>query len=724
MIYHLRPSVVLLPLLLTMGCGAPRDGVEEKFNFFPLARYEVSERPDGYTVDALWPLINAWRAGDATGSRAVPLYFHDDDGEGERFTNVLALYWQTLEDGSVQRDLFPFWHYVRSDDESDTRLWPLYGLHEYGGPDRPYRSDLALWPLYSFDRKLDGSWNELGLVAAWPLFALFHRSTWSRSEPLGTDETGRTDLSRKTGGTGTQVGAVFGDTITLANHRSDLLVPTEASPDQPVATRTSVNLVEIDGLFKLWGSESTTNGGPTRHELLNFFDEPRLSLFSWEDDPDVGAFHRHLFPLWFQHQGEDDKGFFLLPLFGTSRDGTLERTWILPPLLGLESDPAREFSAVDVLYPLIRSSTEGSGEDAETHFRALPLAWFTLREDSALRLVLPLYYDIEDAHSRYQHFIPFYGQNVEDAGATRTTFILAPLFVRTEEDAVARTDTHVLFPLIEFEEHEGGRMSRFFPFCYSREGDGGDHLNLLGLFDHVEDGSFKRSLLYPLFATSMEGQDGTSTSILPLLDLRILDDGRPDKDEVSVLFPLSSFREGDEGGVSRWIFPLYWQFEDPSAGKSTRHLWPLLGRSQRDTKITWSTLWPLFFTSSDATDDSFSELGYLFPLGFSCQDQDNVQNWLFPLWYHHREDEESTSWFLWPLFHREADARSSTWHSLFYLLRDEVTETSEEFSVLYALYRGRTEGEKTTRSVPFLFHYENDAGARELRLFHLIPIRW
>ena len=96
------PLAIISLLLMAAGCGAPREGVEEKFNFFPLARYEVSEKPEGYTVDALWPLINAWRAGEANGSRAVPVYFHDDDGNGERFTNILALYWQTLDDdGSV-----------------------------------------------------------------------------------------------------------------------------------------------------------------------------------------------------------------------------------------------------------------------------------------------------------------------------------------------------------------------------------------------------------------------------------------------------------------------------------------------------------------------------------------------------------------------------------------------------------------------------------------------
>jgi len=711
MIKALQPTVLAL-LLVVAGCGAPREGVEEKFNFFPLARYEVSEKPEGHTVDVLWPLINAWRAGEANGSRAVPVYFHDDDGNGERFTNILALYWQTLDDdGSVRRDLFPFWHYVRDENEHATRLWPLYGVREYGGADHPYRSDLALWPLFSYDRAKDETWSELGLLSIWPLFGLFHRES-DRTEDL------------LYGDTDTQVVSVFGDFIHVAQHRHARVEPLEETPDEPGAIRNEFSLVEISELFRLWGSDSTTGDGPTRHGLLTFFDESRLSLFTYEEDPRNDRSYQHLFPLWFQHDGPDDEGLYVLPLFGTARDDTLERTWVLPPLLGLENDPTRDLTAVDILYPLIRSSSEGSGAEAETHFRALPFAWFTTREDSAIRLALPLYYDIEDADSRYQHFIPFYGRNVEDDGATRTTFVIAPLFVRHEEDATSLTNTHILYPLIEFESSEDGQMSRFFPLYCARENGDERYLNVLGLFDHKENSEVQQTVVYPLFARSKMEESTTSSSVLPLLDLRFLDDHEPASDEVSVLFPLSSFRDYGDGEVSRWIFPFFWQFEDPENDDSNRHFWPLLGRSQEQSQTTWSTLWPLFFAASDAEDPTFSQLGYLFPFGFSSRDEDSNTNWLLPLWYHNRQQQDSTSWFLWPLFHREADADSSTWHSLFYLLRNEATPESDEFSVLYALYRGRTEGDKTTRSVPFLFHYENDGGEQELRLFHLIPIRW
>lgn len=752
-------SVSWTAVLALAACSSPaREGVDEKFNFFPLARYEVSAAPPGYSFDALWPLVNAWRAGDASGSRALPLYVHEDDGEGERFTNVALLYWQTLrDDGDVRRDLFPIWHYVREENEHATRLWPLYGVRSWGGPDHPNRSDTLLWPLFHYDRARDGSWSELSLAAAWPLFALFHREDRVQGDPAH----GRTETSFV---------SLLGDLVHVLRRERSLRPPDEsreeapeeapadddlardrsddatrersgedaaatasgrreAGPAGPIAPGTTIRnewtALEVGELFRLWESDVAAPDGRARHHLLTLFDEVELSLFRWDDLPASESSWRHLFPLWFQHRDPTSSYLWLLPLFGDSRDGTHRRTWIVPPLLGLEDDPAREFSALDVLYPLVRRSTEGTGERRETHFRALPLAWFTWRPDSSVRLLLPLYYDIRDAHSRYTHLVPLYGENEERDGRARTTFVLAPLFIRHEDDDEALTQTHVLFPLIEATADRDGAMSRAFPLYYRRAGEDGAHLNVLGVFDRRrESDGWSRTLLYPLFSSESRVGGGSTTSLLPLLDLRLLDDARPQADEVSVLFPLSSFRSRESGATSRWIFPLWWQFEDPDAESSIRHLWPLLGRHARGSRVTWATLWPLFFRTSDRDDPEMSELGYLFPLGYAWSDAAETRNWLLPLWYHHAEGDEATSWALWPLFHRERTADATRWHSLFYLLRSETTAAAHEFSVLYALYRGRTEGDRTTRSVPFLFHFEDDGGARTLRLFHLIPIRW
>ena len=197
-----------------------------------------------------------------------------------------------------------------------------------------------------------------------------------------------------------------------------------------------------------------------------------------------------------------------------------------------------------------------------------------------------------------------------------------------------------------------------------------------------------------------------------------------------MLWPIASFeRDGIES--RRWIFPFYWWFDD-GVNQSHKHLWPLLGRDEDAGLVTWSTLWPFFFVGADA-DRTRTESGFLFPLGGSKREDGTSRRWFFPLFYDRvTEAGEETaasrnSWVLWPLFSRQASADgSSRWHSLFYLLRgedDPAAETSE-FSVLGGVYRGRTEGPRTTRSLAFLFGYEDDGEESTLRLFHFIPIRW
>ncbi|MFG0317174.1 MAG: hypothetical protein ACF8XB_07875, partial [Planctomycetota bacterium JB042] len=123
-------SGALLALLLSSAaCRAPeREGVDERFNFLPLARYETSENPEGYAVDALWPLVRFHREGEAHGSRAFPLWIHEDDGEGEDFLNLGLLYWRTENDRteSIERTLFPILFRASGPHREKFHLWPLY----------------------------------------------------------------------------------------------------------------------------------------------------------------------------------------------------------------------------------------------------------------------------------------------------------------------------------------------------------------------------------------------------------------------------------------------------------------------------------------------------------------------------------------------------------------------------------------------------------------------
>lgn len=709
-----RLRITLLATITALGAcdSLPKQGVEEQFNFFPLARYETSTDPPGYSVDALWPLVSVERSGEASASRVLPLYAASDDGHGKTFRNILLLYWQTLDAASesIERTLFPLFHYVRAPGEQNTHVWPFWGIHRYGGePGR--RTDSFAWPLFEYDRALDGSQSELGLLRLWQLFALLHRER--------ADSDGQTARTR--------VVTALGDEVHLLSTRSNTTQESDDDGEGTVETRGgSVSLLRALPIFQ--GFESVWQRTPTSHDrfrLLSLFDQQKLSLVTYDShaDGDESRTYAHLFPLYFHGSSPEGDLRLLLPLWGSQRRGdSYSRQWILPPLFAHETDPATGLSGTDVLWPLGRLAHEGTGENAETHFRALPLLWFTTRPDSQVDLVLPLYYHIRDAHDDYLHVVPLFGRHHEDDGAVERTFVLAPLYVHTTDQRTQLRRTDWLWPLSSFERDAGGHTERIFPLFFHRTRPHASHTNALLLFDHQTDADGRSTVLYPLWASRTSGDQGSRTSLLPLLDLRFLDDEPPAGDELSLLHPLVSFtRDGDD--VARWGFPFYWWFDD-GAGESIKHVWPLYGVHRSGTRVKRSVLWPFFFAGSDDADAAYSALGLLYPLGYAGSGPGGTCNRFLPLWYHAADTDAGRTWVLWPLFSRTREADRSSWHSLFYLLRGERDPSHEEFSVLYALYRSRREADRLTRSVPFLFHYEDEAGSKTLRLFHLIPIRF
>ncbi len=159
-----------------------------------------------------------------------PLYAASDDGHGKTFRNILLLYWQTLDAASesIERTLFPLFHYVRAPGEQNTHVWPFWGIHRYGGePGR--RTDSFAWPLFEYDRALDGSQSELGLLRLWQLFALLHRER--------ADSDGQTARTR--------VVTALGDEVHLLSTRSNT---TQESDDDGEGTVEFVGFDKSEGL--------------------------------------------------------------------------------------------------------------------------------------------------------------------------------------------------------------------------------------------------------------------------------------------------------------------------------------------------------------------------------------------------------------------------------------------------------------------------------------------
>lgn len=708
-------------LMLATSCTSPpREGVDEKFNFLPLARYETSANPPGYTVDALWPMIQSHRAGEAHGSRVFPLWIHEDDGAGEDFLNVAILYWQTLDDqtGSIERTLFPILFMASGADREKFHVWPLYGLDEYGGPEDPARTDTVLGPLFEWDRSVDGNRGRVSVGALWPLFALWRQGHDDWQDEAGVDHTNR-DL---------RVGAFLGDLFGLLQHDRQNV----ADGDATTAT-TETNVLHLMDVLELFERIDDEDG--TRTRVLGLFDEPWAALYTHLTETDEnGALleeWNHLFPIWFHGENGSENMAMLFPLFGrkTTTAG-LEKTWLIPPFFSYETDSSRDLEALDALWPLWRFERRG-GADPGTHVRMLPLLWFTRRPDSDVEVLLPFWVSITDEHSEYTHLLPLWGRHVERDGELEKTFWLPPLWIHTT-DRGRRLDRHdVLWPLMRFETAADGVRNRVFPLFWYESAGARSHLNVMLAFDRQTSEVRSSTLLWPLYGSVDALGSGTRTSILPLADGRFVTDDDPVGEQTSVLWPLTSFeRDGLES--RRWIFPFYWWFDD-GVKESHKHLWPLVGRDEDGGMVTWSTLWPFFFAGSNG-DGSRSESGFLFPFGGSKREDETARRWFFPLFYDRVTEPDApdaegsrNSWVLWPLFSRQASADgSSRWHSLFHFLRAEENPAAgtSEFSVLGGMYRTRVEPDRTTRSMAFLFGYENDGQESTLRLFHLIPIRW
>ncbi len=709
-------TTVLWALVAAVAAGGctttPREGVDEKFNFLPLARYETSESPPGHTVDVLWPLIQFHRAGDAGASRFLPLYYHDYDGAGSSFLDLLVLYWQSYDAprDEIRRTLFPLFHSVRSPSERNTHLWPVYGHREYGGEDFPSVTDSFAWPLVTYDRAKNGERSSLGVLSLGPLLSGFCRDRRPESTHV--------DLLSVLGG----VFAVVDSTTREP----------DAARQAPGAPATSwFRLLSLAPVFDLFRHER--EGDKTTTRAVGLFDVPWAALFARIADAGedgTPSIWTHLFPLYFRRDAADGESWLVPLVYGrSSREDGYERTWIVPPLAGFDRDPTTDASGVDVLWPLWRYESRG-GDDPGHHLRLLPLLWFTKRPDALVQIVLPLFYRIRDAHSEYTHLIPLWGRHVEDDGRRTRSFVVPPLYVGTTDERERLSRHDVLWPLGRFETTEDSSRNYFFPLFYQHTHGERSHVNALLLFDRDASEIHSKTMLYPLVSSAEALGEGERTSLLPVFDLRYLSDAKPAGDELSVLFPLATFhRDGLE--TTNWIFPFLWWLDD-GVRERHRHVWPLFGLDEDGDHVRWSTLFPLFFRGANF-DGSVTETGYLWPLGSSETNPTESVHWLFPLYYHRNTTPESGggstfTWVLWPLFSRETKSTGERrWHSLFYLLRNERDpgdDGAEEFSVLGGFYRSRTERDRYTNSTAFLYGYENDGGARTLRLFHLIPIRF
>ncbi len=725
-----NPRVLVLCLPLVTGCNGPeRSGVEEVFNFTPLAYYETSTSPPGYSVDVLWPLINAYRSGDARGSRFFPIYSEDCVDADHSAMRLFLLYGRSQDGATHSHQLWPMYSYTQSaedkwssmvlllagfsrdgsehnrfffpfyfdrsaKDENWFTLWPFYGTSSRElASGAQLRHDHVAWPLFRFESSSDDQTSGQHLLSLHFLAGLYD----AYRQPIESlDSEGR---SKSAGSRSSSViGWILGPVFSLFHAYDD-------------------SVEQVSGFTLL----SLFNKRVSRHFDMgsdNDSDEKvDLALVSSRTEMHENGEYHHsqLFPIY----------------SNTSQPGGATETWVITPLYRHAADPQLNKSEHDVLFGLWHYGVEGDGATRATSWRLLPLLWFTTRPDSETSLVLPFYYHIQDKDSDYLHVIPFYGKNTEAGGKKTTTFVLTPLYIGTHDERTRLEQTDVLFPLISWQHSNNGSLSRFTPLWYYEEAGARTHWNSLLLVDRTTSEIESSTLVYPLWEDRTVRGEGRRRSLFPIFDfVRHLQDDAPKGDEFATLFPLASFRTDGESS-NRWIFPFYF-WSDDAAGHSNKMIWPFFGTKRDSDHVTRSVIWPFFFWGSDSTGD-WSETGILYPLFASSHDRRDAttrdHSHLFPLYWSTSGENEtgpwSFDWVLWPLWQHERKANGEICaHSLFKLGEYELSPdgTTEEFSILHAVYRYHREGDDVLRSVPFLFRYEREKGESTLYLFHFIPI--
>ncbi|MCC7171904.1 MAG: hypothetical protein IT459_15775 [Planctomycetes bacterium] len=703
----MRRFAIVFALALTRCASGPETGVDEKVNLFPLMRYETRESPAGHTLDVLWPIYQHERDDEATRSHLVPLYWTEDEADGSTFLNLLVLFWRNESPQHSAWHLFPFLHFESGDRVDNAHVWPFYGRRTVRTPDEPTRTTHAVaWPLNEVETRDDGTsrWWLLGLDG---LFAVArgHSNVNEFDAAASPNGLPRTQRSENLG-----IVTALEDSIALWHARE---ATTEVGDE--VKRSSDRQFLKLLGIVHGYDDE-TRQDGTYRNRVLGIGDIPWLALAtSYGREPsatDAGEHTTQFFPFWRSAQ---------------RADGT-RASWFGTFLFGREVDDTDGAVATHVLWPLIASETRERGDDAGWHFRFLPFAWFTQRADAKLS-VLPLWYRFDDAIEHQEFFIPFFGRHEKKDGSRTRTFVVPPLYVKTSEAERSLERTEVLWPLTKFESHTEGWTRRVFPlFSASREHKR-DHLNVGLLFDRNASEVSSDWLLWPLWNRASAIGEGSRTSIAPILDLRHVFAPKVESDETAFLWPLASTSTKD-GTTKTWFFPFYWHY-DNGKNRSWLHVWPLFGTSTEGDYVEHSTVFPFFRLGANA-DGTHTESGFLWPIAGTKRVGDHKRSWLLWLWHDTEEPTGSRERnVLWPLFHSETEVNgTSFWHSLGWLLRSETWNDdkgnliSDDFRFGGFLYHSHAEPDRTTASVPFLYKFTRTGEDRELRLFHLIPVRW
>ncbi|MGB7769029.1 MAG: hypothetical protein WBN22_09295 [Verrucomicrobiia bacterium] len=421
------------------------------------------------------------------------------------------------------------------------------------------------------------------------------------------------------------------------------------------------------------------------------------------------------------------------PFFYDQRKDS-EKTWAIPPLFSLDSDPAVETKEYDVLYPVLTYERFGT----EYRWQLGQLLSFAGGEDSGdfpvKRFTLfPLYFQQRspDKNENYTAVAPCYGHLQHRLFRDDIFFVMFPIYSETRKRDVV-TENY-FYPLFDVCHGNGMHGWQFWPLVGAEHKAVTTQTNGFGETETVA-GYDKFFALWPIHFHQNTGM-GTDDPAKFRADLPFYATVRsPQRDSTSVLWPFFTWIDDRGDKYREWEGPYPFVVVARGAGKTVTRFWPLFGRAHNDTLESDYYLWPLYrYDRLHSAPLDYWRTHVLFYL-FANVTEKNMdtgtrrrQVALWPLFDYHRDFNGSKRLqILAPLEPVLPNNRSveRNWSPLWSLWRAESNPQSGAVSrsLLWNFYRqDRSPGVKNVSFVFGLFQYQSNREGKCVRLFY-IPV--
>ncbi|WP_456434472.1 hypothetical protein [Thermosulfuriphilus sp.] len=292
-------------------------------------------------------------------------------------------------------------------------------------------------------------------------------------------------------------------------------------------------------------------------------------LFFYQKNEETGAEETEILgPIWYSFKTKTVSGWALRPLVSFWKNPEkIEWHFIYPICRYWRTEERHRF----IFIPLFATDFDAKDkeESAPKHRSFFPVFWG------------------RDVQGRgYWGIFPLYGRMYSRAGKDEILFVLWPLYTRSvDEGNVTTTWLWPFFGKTDGPTETGRRLWPVYGY-YARQGEYEKSFFLWPFFffeklDLYEEVPRQRQMFFPFYIREQTASSRKTT----------------------VLWPLFTFYNDKGLGYRQWDLP--WPFFQYAQGpdRSSRRLWPLVGRTDTEESHSHFFLWPLY-TYYFAEDES------------------------------------------------------------------------------------------------------------------------